>query len=1072
MIPRIWMLILAGFAPLAVAEEPKPVSLPVAELKRDTPVDFEKEILPLFKNNCLACHNQTKAKADLVLETPATILKGGETGPAAIAGNATGSLIFKVAAHQEKPFMPPKDNKVNAADFTPAQLALLKLWIQQGARGEVHGVSPVAWLDQPPALDPIFAMALTQDGQFAAAGRGNRIDVYHVPSGRFVTQLIDPKLSAGFTNAAHRDLVDALAFNPDGTILASAGFREVKLWRQPRNVQKSSLALSNGAPVFARSLDGRWLATAETDFSIALIDPLSGQPNRLIPGHSNSITGLQFSPDNLRLASVSKDKTLRICNVADGALVAVAEFPETTTCLAWLNAGKQLAVGSADNWIRVFDVPSEAKKDALETVQKFEGSQPGITAIAEVPGTNHLLSANLEGMLVEWNMADGKAVRDFKHGGSIAAIAVRPDGKRFATAGTNNVVRLWNAEDGKWIAELKGDRYAVEGVAETGRALIVAKSDVDFRKKLLETSDAENTKQNERVVKAADTNAVTEKLFAEKKKGLEEAGATKEKSGKDLTNLLAEIEKITTALESAAKTAKEMAAKAKRAGTFASEAKLGAERAIAAKTDREKLAADAAAVAEKSKAATRDDLPADAMAAAQKIAEDAQDVAQKSKALAEAVAADAETKRKLAADAAVASEKAIEDLATLSFDAGQLKPAYDKTLAEGPERRKTATNQLEAATKALASADAEFKKAETRKSVTNHELELARQSAMRASNALATAKSVLAGTESAARKIEMDLEKSKRTAASLEQPVRAMAFSPDNQTLATAGNDQCIHTWNATTGVPYEVLRGHTGAVNWVAFTDATTLLSMAEDHRAISWNLNPAWELTRVIGTGDVDSPLTDRVNALDFSPDGKVLGTASGEPTRSGEVKLWSVNDGKLLNSFTNVHSDAVLSLRFSPDGRYLASSSADRFVRVVELASGKVVKVFEGHTTYVLGVAWKSDSRTLASAGADKVIKMWDFVTGERKKNIEGAEKEVTAIAFVGATGETVAASGDSQVRLLRENGEKVRSYEGASEFMNTVAVTPDGQIVVAGGQDGRMHVWNGTNGVKLATFGPVH
>jgi WD40 repeat protein len=121
-------------------------------------------------------------------------------------------------------------------------------------------------------------------------------------------------------------------------------------------------------------------------------------------------------------------------------------------------------------------------------------------------------------------------------------------------------------------------------------------------------------------------------------------------------------------------------------------------------------------------------------------------------------------------------------------------------------------------------------------------------------------------------------------------------------------------------------------------------------------------------------------------------------------------------------------------------------------------------------VLGVAWKRDSRTLASAGADKVIKVWDFVSGERKKNIEGAEKEVTAIAFVGATGEAVAASGDSQVRLLRENGEKVRSFDGATEFMNTVAVTPDGMTVVAGGQDGMMHVWDGSSGKKLATFGP--
>src|SRR6185436_19568022 len=99
-----------------------------------------------------------------------------------------------------------------------------------------------------------------------------------------------------------------------------------------------------------------------------------------------------------------------------------------------------------------------------------------------------------------------------------------------------------------------------------------------------------------------------------------------------------------------------------------------------------------------------------------------------------------------------------------------------------------------------------------------------------------------------------------------------------------------------------------------------------------------------------------------------GHVLATASGEPTRSGEVKLWSVDDGRLISAFTNVHSDAVLSLRFSPDGRFLASSSADRFVRVMDLATGRVVKAFEGHTSYVLGVAWKRDSRTLASAGAD--------------------------------------------------------------------------------------------------------
>ena len=91
-----------GFAAVS-ADEAKPAALAIAELARDTPVDFEREILPLLKNNCLACHNQTKAKAELILETPATIRKGGDSGPAIVPGKSAESLLLKVTAHREKP---------------------------------------------------------------------------------------------------------------------------------------------------------------------------------------------------------------------------------------------------------------------------------------------------------------------------------------------------------------------------------------------------------------------------------------------------------------------------------------------------------------------------------------------------------------------------------------------------------------------------------------------------------------------------------------------------------------------------------------------------------------------------------------------------------------------------------------------------------------------------------------------------------------------------------------------------------------------------------------------------------
>ena len=72
-----------GSVPFAMAAEPV---IPIADVKHDGNVDFEKEVLPILRKKCLACHNTTEAESDLVLETPQTILKGGSDGPAVVAG--------------------------------------------------------------------------------------------------------------------------------------------------------------------------------------------------------------------------------------------------------------------------------------------------------------------------------------------------------------------------------------------------------------------------------------------------------------------------------------------------------------------------------------------------------------------------------------------------------------------------------------------------------------------------------------------------------------------------------------------------------------------------------------------------------------------------------------------------------------------------------------------------------------------------------------------------------------------------------------------------------------------------
>ena len=170
----IAFLLLPG---ILVADDPPAPALkplPVSELKRDTPVDFEKEVLPVLQRNCVACHNTTDAESEVVLETPQTIRHERTEGPIVVAGKSGESRLFKSAGHLANPAMPPADNKVGAKPLSADELALLKLWIDQGAQGEVKASSAVQFQPLPPGINPIYAVAVSGDGQLVACGARTR----------------------------------------------------------------------------------------------------------------------------------------------------------------------------------------------------------------------------------------------------------------------------------------------------------------------------------------------------------------------------------------------------------------------------------------------------------------------------------------------------------------------------------------------------------------------------------------------------------------------------------------------------------------------------------------------------------------------------------------------------------------------------------------------------------------------------------------------------------------------------------------------------------------------------------
>ncbi len=1071
-------------APVLAADEKdkeKSAALPIADLKRTDTVDFQKEILPILKRSCTACHNATDHKGDLVLETPATILKGGESGPAVVAGKSGESLLLKVAAHQAKPIMPPKNNKANAPNLKPEELGLLKLWIDQGAKGQVVIQQiPIVWQPLPAGLNPIYAIAVTQDGQFLAAARANQIFIYHIPSKTLVTRLTDPNLlKSGFAKqpgVAERDLVQSLAFSPDGMLLASGGYRTVKLWRRPGAAKLAEMGAGLPVTDLAASADGKWIATVAPGNTVKLWNAADGKPAKDLAGHGGAVTDLKFSADSTKLLTGSADKSVRVWTIADGKQAAQLDTPGEVSAVTWLAKDAKIATGHNDGQVRIWNA-ADAKLPAAPAKALFEIAQHKgpVTAMATVPAADtQFLTGSQDGNLAHIDGEKGKAIKSIAHGGPVTGVAVRPDGTRFASCGAGGA-KLWKADSGSAAGELKGSPQGTFLVEEKARIAALQDQHVAYYKKLITDTEARKKSEGEAVNKSKETAKKAEDELKVKDDAFKKAQAAKDAADKPLAEVTPLLAKATEDQKAAAAALEPLKAEAKAAQAKMTEADTAAKAA-----EKAKATADEAVKAADAKVKSQDDKVAAAKKAADKDAKD--------KAAADALKAaqDEQAKRqaalKKAQDDAAAAAKALEPLAAAKAAAAKAftdidakraaaekaKADADKLVTDLTNKKNTADTAVKAQEKPYTDAKNAFEAAQRNKDSSANAVIAATNSQKKSEEALAAAQAEAKAAEAAQKKAAEDSAAAKKAATEPGKPIVAIAFSADGKTIVTGDEAGVVQTWSADDGAAIDVVKGHGGAVFAVAMLPNGTIVSGSADQKAIAWGSGGDWTLERFIGSGESDSPLVDRVISLAFSTDGKMLATGGGNPSRSGEVKIWNPADGALIRELKDPHSDTVFGLEFSYDDKHLATCAADKFVKTWTVADGKFVMSFEGHTHHVLGVSWMADGRTLMSAGADGKLKTWDFVAGGQKKTTDGSPKEVTAIRFIGVGDSAVVCAGDGQVKQIKENGGSVRTYTGTTDAIYCAAATPDGKIVVAGGQASIVHVWNGVSGAEIAKF----
>lgn len=283
------------------------------------------------------------------------------------------------------------------------------------------------------------------------------------------------RLTSRLAFGAHHDHAFAVAYQPDGQEIASAGGQfnkpgEIKIWNARNgNLLQTLTGHTDAITAIAYHPTKRWLASSSYDNTVRLWDLDAGKEIVTLRGHDRPVRHVAFSPKGERLASASHDLTVRVWDYEryraeepNENVIVLKGHAKTATSVAFHPNGELLASGSQDKTIRIWDL---ANDKLLKELSAHKGEVASLVYSADgkmlVSGGG---AGNQRGEVIFWNAEKG-TIHAERRGltDRILHLAMSRDGK-VAAAGADGIMRVWQEEATEALS-YRADPQTVAGVA-------------------------------------------------------------------------------------------------------------------------------------------------------------------------------------------------------------------------------------------------------------------------------------------------------------------------------------------------------------------------------------------------------------------------------------------------------------------------------------------------------------------------------------------------------------------------------------------------------------------------------